>query len=177
MDYFNDTVYAAEEQEYWSQQQSNTRPLCRFSPTTAEEVSAAIVEIRKTKCQFAVKSGGHASFKGGSNIQGGIAIDLKYLNELEVSADRTITHAGPGNRWENVYAKLDQMKLAVIGGRNGDIGVGGLTLGGTMSSCQPNSKLYVANQGTGGISFFSGVHGWACDNVKNYQVQRTTNPH
>lgn len=39
----------------------------------------------------------------------------------------------------------------MIGGRNGDIGVGGLTLG-------------------GGISYFSGLHGWALDNVENYQV-------
>lgn len=32
-----------------------------------------------------------------------------------------------------------------------DIGVGGLTLG-------------------GGMSFFSGRYGWACDNVVNYEV-------
>lgn len=31
-----------------------------------------------------------------------------------------------------MYSKLDPMDLAVIGGRNGDIGVGGLPLGGMM---------------------------------------------
>lgn len=148
--YFNETIYA-EEQQYWSEQQSQTYPTCRFTPRDASDVSAAILEVQKTQCQFAVKSGGHASFVGGSNIQDGITIDLRDLNSIEVSEDRTTTLVGTGNRWEDVYAKLDPMKLAVVGGRNGDIGVGGLTLG-------------------GGISFFSGFHGWACDNVKNYQV-------
>lgn len=131
MSYRGDPVYK-KEQKYWSQQQSSTHPYCRFTPADANGVSAAISEIRKTQCQFAVKSGGHAAFKGGSNIQGGITIDLENLNTIDVSANQTVTHVGTGNRWENVYAKLDPMKLAVIGGRNGDIGVGGLTLGGTL---------------------------------------------
>lgn len=62
-----------------------------------------------------------------------MTIDLKNLKTIEVSQDRTATHVGTGNRWEDVYSKLDQMKLAVIGGRNGDIGTGGLTLGGEAS--------------------------------------------
>ncbi|KAK4496856.1 hypothetical protein PRZ48_011305 [Zasmidium cellare] len=139
------------EQNYWSQQQANTKPVCRFTPTSAEDVSVAIKEIRDYECPFAVKSGGHASFQGASNVAGGITIDLHRLNEINVSADRNVTHTGTGNRWEDVYSKLDPMDLAVIGGRNGDIGVGGLPLG-------------------GGISFFSGFHGWACDNILNYQV-------
>ena len=75
-------------------------------------------------------AGGHAAFKGASNIQGGLTIDLHQLDSIEVSSNRKTTSVGSGARWEDVYAKLDPMKLAVIGGRNGDIGVGGLTLGG-----------------------------------------------
>ena len=58
---------------------------------------------------------------------------------------------GPGNTWYDVYSKLDPIGLSVIGGRVAAIGVGGLTLG-------------------GGISFFSGRYGWACDNVDTYEV-------
>lgn len=47
--------------------------------------------------------------------------------------------------------QLDKVNLGVIGGTSGGIGVGGLTL-------------------DGGISYFSGRFGWACDNVNNYQV-------
>lgn len=127
--YPGDAVYKAE-QVYWSAQQSSTKPTCRFSPVDSKGVSVAIREIEKTKCQFAVKSGGHAAFPGASNIQGGITIDLTNLNSIKVSSDRKVTSVGTGNRWEDVYSKLDPMKLAVIGGRNGDIGTGGLTLGG-----------------------------------------------
>ena len=73
------------------------------------------------------------------------------LNEVVVSEDKTQTAVGPGNTWFDVYTKLEVMGLSVIGGRVSGIGVGGLTLG-------------------GGISFFSGRYGWACDNVNTYEV-------
>ncbi|EON68741.1 hypothetical protein W97_07999 [Coniosporium apollinis CBS 100218] len=149
--YFNDTVYAEQQQSYWSQQQQQTYPVCRFTPAEAREVSAAIHLVRATQCRFAVKSGGHASFEGGSNIQNGLAIDLSGLSALKLSNDSSILCVGPGNRWEDVYAFLDPLDLSVVGGRNGDVGVGGLTLG-------------------GGISYFSGFYGWALDNVANYEV-------
>lgn len=90
-------------------------------------------------------------FAGASNIQDGLTIDLANLNQIQVSQDKTLTHVGAGNRWVDVYSQLDQQQLSVIGGRVAGIGVGGLTLG-------------------GGISFFSGRHGLACDNVRNYEV-------
>jgi len=37
---------------------------------------------------------------------------------------------GPGNRWAQVYSKLDALGIAIGGGRVGIVGVGGLTLGG-----------------------------------------------
>lgn len=46
---------------------------------------------------------------------------------------------------------LDPLGLAVVGGRVADVGVSGLVLG-------------------GGISFFSGRRGWACDNVLSYEI-------
>jgi len=68
-----------------------------------------------------------------------------------VNKNQTQTSLGPGNRWKDVYSHLDPLGLSVIGGRVADIGVGGLTLG-------------------GGVSFYSGRYGFACDNVNNYQV-------
>ena len=50
-----------------------------------------------------------------------------------------------------MYRQLEHKDLTVVGGRIGDVGVGGLTLG-------------------GGISFFSNMHGWTCDNVATYEV-------
>lgn len=108
--------------------------------------------LKQLQCQFAVKSGGHAAFEGASNIEGGVTIDLIDMKNITVFKNQTVTSLGPGNRWIDVYETLDAMSLSVVGGRVADIGVGGLTLG-------------------GGISFFSGRYGWACDNVVNYQVR------
>ena len=69
-------------------------------------------------------------FAGASNIQGGLTIDLAQLNQIQVSLDKTLTHVGAGNRWIDVYSRLEEHHLTVIGGRVADIGVGGLTLGG-----------------------------------------------
>ena len=110
-----------------------------------------MLSLRVANCQFAVKSGGHAAFYGASNINGGVTIDLVNMNQVVVNAEQTETQIGPGNRWVDVYSQLEVKNISVIGGRVSDIGVGGLTLG-------------------GGISFFSGRYGWACDNVNNYEV-------
>jgi FAD/FMN-containing dehydrogenase len=149
--YPNSTTYHHEESRYWSVQQESTLPTCRFTPTSASGVSLAVLVVQVAQCQFAVKSGGHAAFTGASNINGGLTIDLMKLKEIRVSEDKTQTSVGPGNTWFDVYSKLEPMGLSVIGGRVSGIGVGGLTLG-------------------GGISFFSGRYGWACDNVNTYEV-------
>lgn len=86
-----------------------------------------------------------------------MAIDLKDLNQLVVSRNRKQASVGAGMLWTDVYRELDTMNLSTIGGRSGAIGVGGLTLG-------------------GGISFFSGRYGWACDNVNNYEVRNLKAP-
>lgn len=69
-------------------------------------------------------------FRGASNAPGGITIDLRDLNLVEISDDRQTTGVGPGNRWDDVYGKLEPLNLTVVGGRNDQVGVGGFTLGG-----------------------------------------------
>ncbi|KAH0846732.1 FAD binding domain protein [Fonsecaea pedrosoi] len=124
---------------YWSVQQESVDPSCIFKPTSATQVSIAILLSRLTQCPFAAKSGGHAAFAGASSIQGGITMSLEKINAIKLSSDkRPPTLAQPAD-------------VTVIGGRVSAIGVGGLTTG-------------------GGISFFSNIHGWACDNVVSYEV-------
>jgi FAD/FMN-containing dehydrogenase len=108
-------------------------------------------------CPFAVKSGGHATFRGASNIQDGITIDLNKLNMIQVSNDKKTTRVGAGNRWIDVYSALAPRNLSVVGGRVSDIGVGGLTLGGIFSiKAGQNARLTfkVASR-----SFLVGVDG------------------
>lgn len=121
-----------------------------MSPYSTSDVSKALKVLRTTHAPFTVKSGGHVPFPS-SNIDTGVVIDLVGLDGLQLSTDKSVVSVGPGNRWKNVADYLQPEGLAVVGGRVGEIGVSGLTLG-------------------GGISWFSGRYGWACDNVREYEV-------
>jgi FAD/FMN-containing dehydrogenase len=115
---------------YFSNQQRFTIPACIVRPTSAPEISSALTIITQYGCHFAVKSGGHASFKGASNSDGGITIDLSAIRELEISDDKATTRVGTGLRWGEVYDVLEPQGLTVIGGRDTGVGVGGFLLGG-----------------------------------------------
>lgn len=74
--------------------------------------------------------GRHTPWGGAANVETGVTFDLQKLNQVDVSADRKTAAIGPGNRWGNVYPKLDAMKLAMVGGRVSPVGAGGLITGG-----------------------------------------------
>lgn len=123
-------VYDDELSEFWSAQQSNTTPACLFRPVQSKEVSAAILLSRLTQCPFAVKSGGHAAFKGASNVESGLTIDLASLRQVSLSQGGDIVSIGTGNTWHDVYTALEPFNRIAVGGRVASVGVGGLTLGG-----------------------------------------------
>lgn len=93
----------------------------------------------------------HTPFGGAANIDDGITFDLQKLNEVTVSSNKKTVRIGPGNRWGDVYLKLDALNLATSGGRVSIVGAGGLITG-------------------GGVSFFSPRYGYVCDNVENFEV-------
>ncbi|RSM04474.1 hypothetical protein CEP52_006807 [Fusarium oligoseptatum] len=148
--YPNTTPYI-QANNFWSDRQAEVHPRCFVTPRSTEEVSTVVKILTTRNAPFTVKSGGHTAFAGGSNIADGVTVDLVYLNDITVSSNRQTVSVGPGNRWINVSETLDPLKLAVVGGRVADVGVSGLILG-------------------GGISYFSGLKGWACDNVRNFEV-------
>lgn len=144
---------------YWSAQEQEVSPACVVIPKNAQDVSIAVFVLAiasdvlptDNSCKFAVRSGGHTPFASSANIQSGVTIDLQSLNSVDVASDNQTVFIGPGNRWVDVYLKLDAMDLATSGGRVAPVGVGGLTLG-------------------GGISFFSPRYGFVCDNVENFEI-------
>jgi FAD/FMN-containing dehydrogenase len=89
--------------------------------------------IGQYNCPFAAKSGGHAMFAGASSAPNGITIDLKYLDHLKLNDEKDTVSVGPGNRWGEVYRYLDAYNRTAVGGRVGDVGVGGFLLGGERS--------------------------------------------
>ena len=52
------------------------------------------------------------------------------LASVKINEDKTIASVDAGASWLDVYLYLDGLGVAVAGGRNAAVGVGGLTLGG-----------------------------------------------
>ena len=103
-----------------------------MTPQSSSDVSTAVKLLAKNPlCHFAVKGGGHSPNAGSANIHNGITIDMSLMNSVSLSADHSIAQISSGAKWGDVYDHLDAVGgLAVAGGENGNVGVGGLLLGG-----------------------------------------------
>ncbi|KAF2643412.1 FAD-binding domain-containing protein [Massarina eburnea CBS 473.64] len=161
------TQYSSEQNNYWSKGCGALKPSCQLYPKSAEEVAAIVRILNANNETFVVKSGGHNANKGFASIQGGPLISTKLLNEVLFDRDSMTVRVGPGNDWEDVHNALQGTNVTVVGGRIGDVGVGGYVLG-------------------GGLSFLSAQYGWAANNIVEYEVvlanativtaSNTTNP-
>ncbi|OAG00035.1 FAD binding domain-containing protein [Paraphaeosphaeria sporulosa] len=155
---------------YWDQQESERVPSCIVQPQTVESVSTAVKILKHAYAErvlgcrkndlesglreaglFAVRSGGHSPVSGAASIDGGVIIDLSKFNSIKLSQDEDSIEVGSGCRWGDISRILDDKNLAVVGGRNSHVGVGGLLL-------------------AGGISFFSPQYGFAANNVISYEI-------
>lgn len=156
-----DQGYTLRQNSYFSTTAVDLHPSYIVRPISASEVSNIIRILVAGSHPFALRSGGHGTSLGASNIEKGITLDIGLLNWTKV-VDHSLSDnegedfdalvdIGPGARWQDVYAALDGHDLMVAGGREGPVGVGGLLLG-------------------GGISFLSGSRGFACDNVAAFEV-------
>lgn len=90
---------------------------------------------------FTIRSGGHSPVSGAASINRGVVIDLSLLCEVTPSEDGSTVVIGTDAKWMNVSKSLEEKGLAVVGGRNSDVGVGGLTLGGMLLLPTPQSVL------------------------------------
>jgi FAD binding domain len=128
---------------YWAQQECEIVPACVVRPSTTQELSTAVTILKKEfderrkedgneikRGLFAVRGGGHSPVPGAASITGGVMIDLSLFREVTPSADGMSVVIGGGCKWADVSTILDERGLAVVGGRNSAVGVGGLTLGG-----------------------------------------------
>ncbi|PNP76509.1 hypothetical protein FNYG_09928 [Fusarium nygamai] len=144
--------YNATLTSYWSKQESTFHPNCILQPDSAHDVATILKIISKHKdCKFSIKGHGHAPAAGFANSNGGVTIDMTTLSSISLNKKPTIASIGAGAKWLDVYKHLNGSGVQVAGGRNGNVGVGGLLLG-------------------GGISHFTTKVGWACDRVVNFEV-------
>ena len=130
---------------FWNQINREAIPACVVRPRNTQELSVAVKHLKAEYDQrahshishqgfFAVRSGGANPANGLAGIEDGVLLDLSLLNEVVVSEDQKSVTVGTGAFWVDVYAKLEERGLAVVGGRSSPVAVGGSTLQGTF--CQ-----------------------------------------
>lgn len=123
-----------------------------LQPDSPAQVAAAIAFARRhPDAPLSVRSGGHG-ISGRSTNDGGVVIDLRRLNTIEVlDQERRLVRVGAGARWMEVAVALGEHGWALSSGDYGGVGVGGLAT-------------------AGGIGFLARQHGLTIDHVRAAEV-------
>ena len=156
-----DPTYTRQQSTYFTAQQQSLSPGCRITPTSLSDIPSLLHILTRsteiTDLPFAIRAGGHSWVEGWSNTNSsGATIDLERLNEIQLAEHGSTVRLGPGARWRDVYAYLEERGLSVSGARDGGVGVGGFVLG-------------------GGLNLYSNRLGWACDAVRKFRVVAAPN--
>lgn len=144
----SDPQFVESQGSYWSLS-AQPWPACIVLPRSVHDVAAAILLLAEHGWKFTVRSGGHTPHM--SKETNGVTLDLRHMNNVHVNEEDGTADIGPGARWKDVYAELNRHGRMVAGGREGNVGVGGLILG-------------------GGNTFLTAREGFACDTVIAFEV-------
>ncbi len=111
----------------------------------AGDIAKAIRFGRDAALEIAVRGGGH-HVAGWSTTDGGLMIDLRRMNRVEIDPDARIARVQGGATWRDLVTACQPHGLATTGGTSPSPGVAGVTLG-------------------GGWGWLARLFGLACDNL------------
>lgn len=114
------------------------------------DVVDALSFARSAGLETTVRAGGH-SVAGLCLNEGGVVLDIRGMDSVEVDEERRVARVGGGAIWAQVDRGTQRFGLATTGGRVSTTGVGGLTLG-------------------GGSGWLERKHGFACDNLLSVEL-------
>ncbi len=121
------------------------RPALVARCSAPDDVAAALAYAHAAGIEVAVRGGGH-SVAGHCLNDGGIVLDVRGMNAVEVDPERRVARVGGGAVWAEVDRATQVHGLATTGGRVSTTGVAGLTMG-------------------GGSGWLERKHGLTCDNL------------
>jgi FAD/FMN-containing dehydrogenase len=105
------------------------RPALIVRPASARDVARAVTAARDAGAEIAVRSGGHSG-AGHSTVEGGVVIDVRDLDAIDIDVDGQTAWAGAGMTAAAYTAAVGEHGLATGFGDTGSVGIAGLTLGG-----------------------------------------------
>jgi FAD/FMN-containing dehydrogenase len=111
----------------------------------ADDVVRAVNFARDNRLELAVRSGGHSA-AGHSSTEGGLVVDLRNMNAIQVDADARTAWAEAGATAEQFTKKAEEVGLVVGFGDAGSVGLGGIVTG-------------------GGVGYLSRLHGLTIDSL------------
>jgi FAD/FMN-containing dehydrogenase len=104
-------------------------PAVVIRPGDAGEVARVVALARESGLELAVRGGGH-SLAGHSTTDGGIVLDLRDMNALDIDPQQRTAWAQTGLTALDYTTAAAQHGLATGFGDTGSVGIGGITLGG-----------------------------------------------
>jgi FAD/FMN-containing dehydrogenase len=122
----------------------DSRPAAIVRVADAADVSALVSLARETGLELAVRCGGHSA-AGHSTIDGGVVLDVRDLNGLDLDLDGRTAWAGSGLTAGEVTTALAEHGLAIGFGDTGSVGIGGITLGGGVGYLVRKHGLTIDN--------------------------------
>jgi FAD/FMN-containing dehydrogenase len=105
------------------------RPAALVRVANATDVAAVLNFAQATELAVAVRSGGHSTM-GFGGCDGGLVIDLRDLNTIDIDPVAKTAWVGTGLTAGEVTAAVEKHGLVIGFGDTGTVGLGGLTLGG-----------------------------------------------
>jgi FAD/FMN-containing dehydrogenase len=126
------------------------RPGVIARATSESDVVTALRFAQQAGLTVAVRGGGH-SVAGYSAIDGGLLLDLRPMQGIQVDPERRRVLVQPGVTWGELDRATQEHGLATTGGRMTTTGVSGFTLG-------------------SGSGWLERLHGLACDNLLSARV-------
>ena len=107
----------------------DVRPAVIVRVADTDDVAAVIALAREHGLELAVRSGGHSGAAHGT-IEGGIVIDVRDLDGLEIDEAARTAWAGSGLTTGAYTTAAAEIGLATGFGDTGSVGIGGITTGG-----------------------------------------------
>jgi FAD/FMN-containing dehydrogenase len=123
---------------------ADARPLAVVAPAGADDVASVVRLAAEHGLELAVRGGGHSA-AGHATVDGGVVLDMRSLDGIDIDvADRSVW-AGAGLTAVALSNATAEHGLAIGFGDTGSVGIGGITLGGGVGYLVRKHGLTVDN--------------------------------